>query len=102
MPKCHPVSDWWIGNQQELFYEFEEASEEAMAIAKNKAEILLEDFELERRKRSFIQYETMEVEKATKAEISLKRAKQFNFDLNDLLAGWDKKRTKTKNSNAKE
>nr|MBI4156552.1 HEPN domain-containing protein [Candidatus Woesearchaeota archaeon] len=75
-----------------LIEDFEEMKEEALLIAKNKAEGLLEDFDSERKKRGFIQYQTKEVEKASKAETSLKRAKQFLFEMNALLNEIDKKR----------
>jgi len=71
--------------------DYEEIKEEALLIAKNKAEGLLEDFDFERKKRGFIKYQTKEVEKASKAETSLKRAKQFLFEMNDLLDELDKK-----------
>src|SRR3989338_9965468 len=75
-----------------LIEDYEEMKEEALLIAKNKAEGLLEDFDSERKKRGFIQYQTKEVEKASKAETSLKRAKQFLFEINSLLSGLDKKK----------
>lgn len=75
-----------------LIEDYEELKEEALLIAKNKAEGLLEDFEFERKKRGFIQYQTKEVEKASKAETSLKRAKQFLFEMNVLLNELDKKK----------
>ena len=70
--------------------DYEEIKEEALLIAKNKAEGLLEDFDSERKKRGFIQYQTKEVDKASKAETSLKRAKQFLYEMNDLLKELDK------------
>jgi len=74
-----------------LIEDFEEMKEEALMIAKNKAEGLLEDFDSERKKRGFIQYQTQEVEKFSKAETSLKRAKQFLYEMNDLLKEIDKR-----------
>lgn len=76
--------------KQNLIEDYEELKEEALLIARNKAEGLLEDFDSERNKRSFIQYQTKEVEKASKAETSLKRAKQFLFEMNALLSEQDK------------
>lgn len=75
-----------------LIEDYEKMKEEALLIAKNKAEGLLEDFDYERKKRSFIQYQTKEVEKTLKAETSLKRAKQFLFEINALLNELEKKR----------
>ena len=74
-----------------LIEDYEEIKEEALLIAKNKAEGLLEDFDFERKKRGLIQYQTKEVEKASKAETSLKRAKQFLYEMNALLDELDKK-----------
>ena len=78
--------------KQNLIEDYEEIKEEALLIAKNKAEGLLEDFDFERKKRGFIQYQTKEVEKASKAETSLKRAKQFLFEMNALLSEIEKKK----------
>src|SRR3989344_4289608 len=69
----------------------EELKEEALQIAKNKAEGLIEDFEFERNKRSIIQYQTKEVEKSSKAQTSLKRAKEFLYEMNNLLNELGKK-----------
>jgi len=77
--------------RDKLIEDYEEVKEEALLIAKNKAEGLLEDFDFERKKRGFIQYQTNDVEKASKAETSLKRAKQFLYEMNDLLKGLDKR-----------
>ncbi|HLC57717.1 MAG TPA: hypothetical protein VJH95_04045 [Candidatus Nanoarchaeia archaeon] len=78
--------------KQSLIEDYEEVKEEALLLARNKAESLIEDFELERKKRGFIQYQTKEVEKGSKAETSLKRAKQFLFEMNALLSEKDKRR----------
>ena len=77
--------------EESLLEDYEELKEEALLIAKNKAESLLENFDFERSKRSFIQYQTKEVEKASKAETSLKRAKQFLFEMGALINELDKK-----------
>ncbi len=76
--------------KKNLIEDYEELKEEALLIAKNKAEGLLENFDFEREKRSFIQYQTKEAEKTSKAETSFKRAKQFLFEINDLLNKLDK------------
>ena len=73
-----------------LIEDFEEIKEEALLLAKNKAEGLLENFDSERKKRGFIQYQTKEIEKTSKAETSLKRAKQFLLEMNHLLNTFDK------------
>jgi len=78
--------------KEKLIEEYEEMKEEALLIAKNKAEGLLEDFDFERKKRSLIQYQTKEIEKVSKAETSLKRAKEFLFEMNNLLNDLDEKK----------
>ncbi len=72
--------------------DYEEIKEEALLLAQNKAEGLLEDFDSERKKRSLIQYQTNDLDKRSKAETSLKRAKQFLYEINDLLKELDKKK----------
>ena len=79
--------------KQKLIEDYEELKEEALLIAKNKAEALIENFEFERNKRGFIQYQTEEIDKKSKAETSLKRAKEFLFEMNDLLNEINKKKS---------
>ena len=79
--------------KEKLIEDYEELKEEALLIAKNKAEGLIEDFEFERNKRSIIQYQTKEVEKSSKAQTSLKRAKEFLYEMNNLLNELGKKIT---------
>ena len=62
---------------------YEEMREEALAGIK--ADDLLQSFDFERKRRSMIQYQTKEFEKHSKAEISLKRAKEFVFEMEKLL-----------------
>jgi len=76
--------------KQSLLENYEEIKEEALLLAKNKAEGLIENFDNERSKRGFIQYATKESVKASKAETSLKRAKEFIFEMEKLLIGLDK------------
>jgi len=64
---------------------YEDIKDEALIIAKNRAETLIENFEFERNKRSIIQYQTGEPEKTSKAETSLKRAKEFFLEMKKLL-----------------
>ncbi|MEK6935801.1 MAG: hypothetical protein AABW67_03365 [Nanoarchaeota archaeon] len=68
-----------------LIEDYEEAKEEALLLAKNKAESLVENFDFEREKRSFIQYQTREIDKISKSQTSLKRAKEFMVEMNKLL-----------------
>ncbi len=68
-----------------LLEEYEETKEEALRIAGMKADALLESFAFEKEKRSFIQYRTIEVEKQSKAQTSLQRAKEFTREMEKLL-----------------
>ena len=68
-----------------LLEDYEEVKEDALLLAKNRAETLLENFEFERKKRSTIQYQTGEPEKSSKAETSLKRAVEFMAEMKKLL-----------------
>lgn len=73
--------------KQSLLEDYEEIKEEALLLAKNKAEGIIENFDRERDKRGFIQYKTTEPTKVSKAETSLKRAKEFIFEMEKLLSG---------------
>jgi uncharacterized protein (UPF0332 family) len=68
-----------------LLDDYEEIKEEAMLLAQNKAEGLIENFDKEREKRSRIQYRTEEIEKTAKANTSLQRAKEFVKEMEKLL-----------------
>ena len=59
--------------KNQLLEEYEEEKEKALSIAEN----LLNNYEFEKNKRSKFQYETTETIKFSKAETSLKRAKEF-------------------------
>ncbi|MCX6748786.1 MAG: HEPN domain-containing protein [Candidatus Pacearchaeota archaeon] len=72
--------------KQSLLEDYEEMKEEALLLAKNKAEGLIEDFDRERGKRGFIQYKTKEPAKISKAETSLKRASEFMFEMEKLIS----------------
>jgi len=71
--------------KESLLEEYEETREEALNLAGMKADSLIESFEYERRKRSLIQYRTIETEKHSKAETSLHRAKEFTREMEKLL-----------------
>ena len=60
--------------ERQLLEEYQEAKEEAEEIAKIEAGSIIEDFEREKSKRSFLQYETTDIIKRAKAETSLNRA----------------------------
>ncbi len=69
--------------RKSLLEDYEKAQEEALAGMK--ADALLEKFDLERRKRSEVQYEMKEAELHGKARTSLERAKEFLLEMEKLL-----------------
>lgn len=71
--------------KESLLEKYEETKEEALNIAGMKADSLIESFDLERSKRGKIQYKTIEIEKQSKAQTSLQRAKEFTRELEKLL-----------------
>jgi len=76
------------GKLKESFIEdYEEAKEEALELSGNKADMLLEEFDFEREKRSKFQYSTSEIALRSKAATSLERAKRFVFEMEKLLVG---------------
>ncbi|MBU2523510.1 MAG: hypothetical protein KKE23_04470 [Nanoarchaeota archaeon] len=71
---------------KESFIEgYEKNRDEALNLAGIKADELIESLEFERNKRGRIQYETIEIEKKSKAKTSLQRAKEFALEMNKLL-----------------
>ncbi len=68
-----------------LLEEYEETKEEALHLAGIRADSVIESLDLERSKRNFIQYQTIEVEKHSKANTSLQRAKEFTREMEKLL-----------------
>ena len=74
-----------------LIEEYENTQEEALGLAKNRAEVIVENFDSERKKRSSIQYQTEETEKISKAQTSLKRAIEFMAEMRKLLNDLHKK-----------
>jgi uncharacterized protein (UPF0332 family) len=72
--------------KESLIEEYEDTKEEAMNLAGIRADSLIENFDFERTKRSIIQYKTIEIEKHSKAETSLKRAKEFAKEMEKLIA----------------
>ncbi|MEK6904797.1 MAG: hypothetical protein AABX24_00165 [Nanoarchaeota archaeon] len=65
---------------------YEDSKEEALNLAGMKADALIESFDFERNKRGLIQYQTLEIEKKSKAKTSLQRAKEFTREMEKLLA----------------
>jgi uncharacterized protein (UPF0332 family) len=68
-----------------LLEDYDEVKEEALRIAEIKSDEILESFDLERKKRSFIQYQTSQEDINQKAQTSLKRAQEFLFEMESLL-----------------
>ncbi len=68
-----------------LLEEYELAREEALEIAGNKADQIIDSFDLEREKRSIFQYTSTEEIKQAKAKTSFERAKIFANELRKLL-----------------
>ena len=64
-----------------MIEDYELASNEALTLSDN----LLENFDLERIKRSVFQYETTEEIKIAKAKTSIERAEQFTLEIEKLL-----------------
>ena len=75
--------------KESLIENYEELKEEALLIAGNKAEDLIGSFDYERKKRSSIQYQTKGPELSSKAETSLKRAKEFLFEIEKLISSFN-------------
>ena len=69
--------------KQSLIESYEDIRDEALASMKS--EELIEYFEYERKKRSFIQYDTPEIIKISKVKTSLERAREFMLQISKLL-----------------
>ncbi len=71
--------------KQSLLEDYEQIQEEALGIARTRADDIIESFDKERAKRSMFQYETTEEIKSAKAQTSLQRAKEFSLEMQKLL-----------------
>ena len=69
--------------KQSLIESYETIRDEALATMKS--EELIEYFDYERKKRSFIQYDTPETIKISKVKTSLERAKEFMLQISKFL-----------------
>ena len=72
--------------KRELIEDYEDIKADALELASMRAESLIENYECERKKRSFIQYKSLEEIKEQKARISLERAREFVFEMRKLYA----------------
>jgi uncharacterized protein (UPF0332 family) len=70
--------------RESLIEEYEQTKEEALNLAGIKTDSLIESLEHERNKRRLIQYQTIEIEKHSKARTSLQRAKEFAKEMDKL------------------
>ncbi len=71
--------------KERLLEDYESARDEAAELVGIKADELIANFDLERRKRSSFHYNMTEDVRRSKAEISLNRAKNFVFEMEKLL-----------------
>ena len=71
--------------KKEILEEYEDAKEDALELISFKVDSLLENLDFERSKRSKFQYRMDEEINRDKALTSLKRAKQFVFEMKKLL-----------------
>lgn len=71
--------------KKSMLEDFEEAKDEASELINMKADEIIQNFDYERNKRSKFQYQMSDEIKKSKAETSLKRAKQFVFEMENLL-----------------
>lgn len=69
-----------------LLSEFAELQENALELVQAKTGQLIDSFEKERGKRSRFQYEMVEEIKASMADTSLQRAKEFAFEMKKILS----------------
>jgi uncharacterized protein (UPF0332 family) len=72
--------------QKKLIEDFAESLDEASEIlGKEKADLLMEDYFFEKRKRATLTYNTEEIVIKTKAKTSLKRAIRFNQEIRNII-----------------
>ena len=71
--------------RNELIEYFKEAKENALELAEFKSNLLIENFSSELEKRGRYQYDMSEDVKRNRAETSLKRDKEFVFEMEKLL-----------------
>ncbi|MBS3155341.1 hypothetical protein J4404_02485 [Candidatus Woesearchaeota archaeon] len=71
--------------KKELLEEYENAKDDALEIASIKSDEIITSYGLEMSKRSRFQYDMTEAIKEQKANTSLKRARQFVFEMKKLL-----------------
>jgi len=75
--------------KEALIEGYEDSKEEALNLAGIKADSLIESFDQEKAKRGKIQYRTDDIDKQAKAKTSLKRAKEFIFEIEKLISSFN-------------
>jgi uncharacterized protein (UPF0332 family) len=71
--------------KKQILESLEEVQEEALTIAEIKSDELAESLDFERKKRSVIQYQTPKEDITAKAKTSFERAKEFLYEMEQLL-----------------
>ena len=71
--------------KKQILEDYEEIKEQALQIAEIKSDELVLNFDYERNKRNYIQYQTAKQDIRNKAKTSLSRAKEFLFEMEKLL-----------------
>lgn len=71
--------------KKQIIEDYEDIKQQALQIAEIKSDELVLNFDYERNKRNTIQYQTTKQDITNKAKTSLKRAKEFIFEMQKLL-----------------
>lgn len=71
--------------KKQILESYDEIKDQALQIAEIKSDSLIQNFDYERNKRNFIQYQTTKQDIVNKAKTSLDRAKEFVFEMEKLL-----------------
>ncbi|MFW5852941.1 MAG: HEPN domain-containing protein [Nanoarchaeota archaeon] len=71
--------------KNKILEDYEEIKDQALQIAEVRSDELVQNFDRERNKRNTIQYQTTKEDIRSKAKTSLKRAKEFLFEMENLL-----------------
>jgi len=71
--------------KKELIEDYEDIQRDALEIANNKAEVIVESYSFELGKRSRFQYNMLEQTKESKARTSFDRASKFVFEMKKLM-----------------
>ncbi|MFP4119368.1 MAG: HEPN domain-containing protein [Candidatus Woesearchaeota archaeon] len=72
--------------EEKILDDYEQTKEDALQIAEVKSDELVQSFDYERSKRNTIQYQTTKTKITSKAKTSLKRAKEFIFEMESFMS----------------